>query len=60
MVEVRFYLIGILLFIGDQKAQKYTLLQAKVLAMTAIDVMTDTDVLQKIKKSFEDDLKTRS
>ena len=45
---------------GAPEAQKWTLLQAKVLAMTAIDVMLDPELLQRIKTAFEEDMKTRA
>ena len=45
---------------GTPEAQKWTLLQAKVLASTAIDVMLDQDLLRRIKSAFEEDMKTRA
>lgn len=37
---------------GDPKAQPYTLAVGKALAMTAIDIFTQPDTLQKIKEEF--------
>ena len=39
-------------FPGAQSAQSNTLLQAKALAMTAIDVYTDNLLLENIKRQF--------
>ena len=41
---------------GHERAQKYTLIQAKALAMSAIDVMMDPELLQNIKQTFEADI----
>lgn len=40
---------------GDEKAQKYTLDIAKALAMTALDLYTDKELLVKVRKDFEQD-----
>ena len=45
---------------GDSKAQPYTIAQAKALAMTAIDVMCDAQLLQTIKDNFKQDLKANA
>ena len=37
---------------GDPKAQPYTLAAGKALAMTAIDIFTQPDVLRAIKEEF--------
>ncbi|ESO84063.1 hypothetical protein LOTGIDRAFT_211007 [Lottia gigantea] len=42
---------------GSPTAQSYTLKQAKVLALTALDVYTNPDLLPKIKQEFQTDLK---
>ncbi|XP_048769679.2 peptidase M20 domain-containing protein 2-like [Ostrea edulis] len=41
---------------GDPVAQPYTLEQGKALAMTAIDVFTNPDLLQQIKEDFTKDM----
>lgn len=46
-------------YIGDPKAQPYTIKQAKALAMTAIDVMCDPEHLARIKEGFKQDLKAQ-
>lgn len=40
---------------GDIKAQGYTLNIAKALAMTAIDIYTDKQLLQQVKTDFQKD-----
>lgn len=47
------------LFTGDPVAQSFTLSQGKALAMTAIDVFTNPELLQRIKDDFAKDLQTR-
>lgn len=47
------------LFTGDPAAQPFTLSQGKALAMTAIDVFTNPELLQRIKDDFAKDLQTR-
>ena len=42
---------------GSPVAQPHTLQQAKALAMSAIDVMCDEQLLQDIKVDFENSLK---
>ena len=42
---------------GDQIAQNYTLNVAKGLAMTAIELYTDSKLLHKVRKDFEADTK---
>ncbi|XP_045165056.2 peptidase M20 domain-containing protein 2-like [Mercenaria mercenaria] len=37
---------------GDAKAQQFALIQAKTLAMAAIDILMDPDLLNKIKEEF--------
>lgn len=44
---------------GDPAAQSFTLSQGKALAMTAIDVFTNSELLQRIKDDFAKDLQTR-
>lgn len=44
---------------GDPAAQPFTLSQGKALAMTAIDVFTNPELLQRIKDDFAKDLQTR-
>lgn len=44
---------------GDPIAQPYTLTQGKSLAMTAIDVFTNPELLQKIQKNFAEDIRAR-
>ena len=41
---------------GDFKAQKYTLDVAKALAMTALDVYSNPELLKQIKSDFEKDI----
>ena len=41
-------------FSGTDIAQKYTLDQAKALAMTAIDILTKPELLPMVKKQFEE------
>ena len=41
---------------GSDAAQPYTLAVAKALALTALDVLRDKQLLQQIKKDFEDDM----
>ena len=41
---------------GDPKAQPYTIQQAKALAMTAIDVLCNPELVDKMKVEFEEDL----
>ena len=43
---------------GHPRAQKYALIQAKVLAMTAIDVMIDPELLVAAKEKFKLDIST--
>ncbi|KAK3097058.1 hypothetical protein FSP39_005982 [Pinctada imbricata] len=43
---------------GDEKAQPYTLAQSKAMAMSAIDVFTNQQLLQDIESKFKDDIKT--
>jgi hypothetical protein len=45
-----------MLLTGDPVAQPYTLAQGKALAMTAIDVFTNPDLLQQIKEDFKKDM----
>ena len=42
---------------GDPAAQPYTLTQGKSLAMTAIDVLSKPELLQKIREDFTKDIK---
>lgn len=42
---------------GDPTAQPYTLTQGKSLAMTAIDVLSKPELLQKIREDFAKDIK---
>lgn len=55
VVIVAFILFGI----GSQEAQIYTLRAAKSLAMLCIDIMTDKDFLDEIKKEFEEESQWR-
>ena len=41
---------------GHDRAQKYTLIQAKAIAMTAVDIMVTPGLLQTIKESFQSDM----
>lgn len=43
---------------GHPRAQKYTLIQAKAIAMTAVDIMLNPELLTKIKESFKADLQS--
>ena len=45
---------------GDPTAQPYTLTQGKSLAMTAIDVLSKPELLQKIKEDFATDIRART
>lgn len=44
---------------GSKEAQIYTLRAAKSLAMLCIDIMTDKDLLDKIKQEFEEESQWR-
>lgn len=54
-----FYKQSYRLLTGDPAAQSFTLSQGKALAMTAIDVFTNSELLQRIKDDFAKDLQTR-
>lgn len=51
VIVVAFILLGK----GSKEAQIYTLRAAKSLAMLCIDIMTDKDLLDKIKQEFEEE-----
>lgn len=42
---------------GESAAQGPTLQTAKALAMTAIDVLLDQNLVKKMKEDFEEDMK---
>ena len=44
---------------GDPVAQPYTLKQAKAMAMTALDIMTNPDLAARMKEDFSKDLEER-
>ena len=46
-------MLNISIISGDTKAQPYTLAVAKALAMTAIDVYTQSETLRSIKEEFD-------
>lgn len=43
-----------LVSVGDDKAQFFTLRTAKVLAMTALDVLMHPKLLQEVKQEFSE------
>ena len=47
----------LLIIKGDPVAQPYTLKQAKAMAMTALDIMTNPDLADRMKEDFNKDLK---
>ena len=51
-------LMILLIISGSQEAQSYTLKQSKALAMTAIDIMYNPQLLDGIKKEFKQTLST--
>ena len=46
------------LFLGSNLAQSYTLKQAKALAMTALDIMCQPELVKKMKNELQETLKT--
>ena len=50
------YLVAFIFVSGHDRAQKYTLIQAKAIAMTAVDIMVTPGLLQTIKDSFLTDM----
>lgn len=48
---------NILFISGHPRAQKYTLDQAKALAMTGIELLLDKQLMAKVRKDFEEGMK---
>ena len=46
------------LLLGSNLAQSYTLKQAKALAMTALDIMCQPELVKKMKNELQETLKT--
>jgi len=42
------------LFVGNPRAQEYTIQITKALAMTGIDILVNSSLLADIKKNFQD------